>query len=136
MWYEERRVLKNLHQVCNRAKAYLKSQLNFLWPAQLLTSFKNQPVFVCFPCICVFVENIIFLRGFTLVSIRNSLKLVYSEKATKFWEISTVDLCHLQNFVAFWEYLPTFENGLGNEDYKVRCKLKWQIYHSNFKSWF
>ena len=37
--------LKNLHQVCNRAKAYLKSQLNFSWPAQLLTSFKNQPVF-------------------------------------------------------------------------------------------
>ena len=43
------------------------------------------------------------------------VKFIYSEKATKFWEISTVDLFYvvsvkstvkiLQNFVAFSEYL-------------------------------
>ena len=46
---------------------------------------------------------------------RSYLKLIYSEKATKFWEISTVGLSYvvpvkstmevLQNFVAFSEYL-------------------------------
>ena len=42
---------KYLHQVSSRAKAYLKAQLNFSLPAQLLTSSKNQPgFFVCFPC--------------------------------------------------------------------------------------
>ena len=45
------------------------------------------------------------------------LKSIYSEKATKFWEISTVDLSYVsivpvksmveisQNFVAFSEYM-------------------------------
>ena len=43
------------------------------------------------------------------------LKFVFSEKATKFWEISTVDLSYVvpvkstveisQNFVAFSEYM-------------------------------
>ena len=43
------------------------------------------------------------------------LKFIYSEKATKFWEISTIDLSYvvtvkstveiLQNFVAFSEYM-------------------------------
>ena len=75
------------------------------WPALRISRF-----FDCFPSICVFVENIIVLMGFTLVSIRNSIKLVYSERATKFWDLSyvvpvkiTVEI--LQTFVAFWEYV-------------------------------
>ena len=51
-----------------------------------------------------------------LVINRNvTLKFIYSEKATNFWEISTVDLSYVvtvkstveisQNFVAFSEYM-------------------------------
>ena len=49
------------------------------------------------------------------------MKFIYSEKATKFWEISTVDLFYavtvkstveiLQNFVAFSEYMNFTEAG-------------------------
>ena len=53
----------------------------------------------------IFEENIVLVL----------LKFIYSEKATKFWKISTVDLSYLvpvkstveisQNFVAFSEYM-------------------------------
>ena len=57
--------------------------------------------------------------------VSNKVKFIYSEKATKFCEISTVDLSHvvtfkslleiLQNFVVFSEYInfndPQFWNG-------------------------
>ena len=54
------------------------------------------------------VPNLILTNHFMI-------KLIYSEKATKFWEISTVDLSYVvpvkstveisQNFVAFSEYM-------------------------------
>ena len=50
-----------------------------------------------------------------LLANEQSLKFIYSEKATNFWEVSTVDLSYVvkiksmvkisQNFVAFSEYM-------------------------------
>ena len=55
-----------------------------------------------------------WIRGFVSLMSRTGLKFIYSEKATKFCEISTVDLSYVssngqmeisQNFVAFSEYM-------------------------------
>ena len=55
-----------------------------------------------------------YAMGFFLYK-STTLKFIYSEKATNFWEISTVDLSYVvtvkstvefsQNFVAFSEYM-------------------------------
>ena len=59
------------------------------------------------------------------------LKFIYSEKATKFWEISIVDLSYVvpvkskveisQNFVAFSEYMNF-----------IKCRDYFQFFISTF----
>ena len=65
------------------------------------------------------------------------VKFIYSEKATKFCEIFTVDLAYVvtvksmvdisQNFVAFSEYMTKFRPKValssdgGKEDWKMNC---------------
>ena len=72
-----------------------------------------------------------------------TIKFIYSEKATKFCEISTVDLSYvvpvkstveiLQNFVAFLEYIYElyirFLAGWSEQKSIVRCMLFCQTAH-------
>ena len=63
----------------------------------------------------------------------NSVKFIYSEKATKFWEISPVDLSHVVTvkstveiskiFVAFSEYM-NFNNSFLLDYFEFKQKLK------------
>ena len=74
-------------------------------------------------------------HNFDLTPFIKSLKFMYSEKATKFCEISTLDLTTmhtvkykveiLQNFVAFSEYM----------NFKANCASNSKTFCSRLKSW-